>query len=287
MKIQKLLLFVLLMRNSLPIYAVNQSTEDVIVDTNVTRSKGERIMIDPLTVRSLYLIQVNCKQPLGTATGFVVAKGKEYYLITNWHVVSGRHPTSNKVIHPKGKTPDSLMIWHHGKQLGSWINKSETLYDDTGNKRWHEHSKGRDVDIIALPLKAVKNDIQLYPFDLSLADADMIPEIAMPVSIIGFPVGLTSEGFFPIWKTGHIASEPNLDFHGKPLSLIDATTRSGMSGSPVILRLWGGYKTKDGKRIMSSSGYRTLFLGVYSGRLPGDSEIGSVWRPRLIREILP
>jgi len=259
---------------------------DIIVDTNLTQAEPKKIFIDPLSARPLYLIQVKDNELLSTATGFIVEKNKNQYLITNWHVVSGRHPDSNQVLHPQGKTPDAIFVWHHGKTLGTWVRKREALYDQKGNKRWIEHKTGRSVDLAALPLEVITEDIQIYPFDLSLADVNMVPEVAMPVSIIGFPVGLTSAGFFPIWKTGHIALEPNLDYLRKPLFLIDATTREGMSGSPVVLRMSGGYKTRNGSRIMSSSGYQTLFLGVYSGRLPRDSEIGRVWRYSLIKEIL-
>ena len=287
MKRLKLLLRLSSATSLLTIPILSRSANDVIVDSNLTTAAQKKVLIDPLSVRPLYLIEVNGNQALGMATGFVVQKANDYYLITNWHVLSGRHPSSNEVLHPTGKSPDALLIWHHRKKLGFWVQKKEELYDKTGNKRWLEHIRGKAVDIVALPLKVLTDDIQLYPFDLSLADVDMVPQVAMPVSIIGFPIGLTSSGFFPIWKTGHIASEPNLDFHGEPLFLIDATTRGGMSGSPVVLRLSGGYKTKDGNTVMSSSGYRTLFLWVYSGRLPGDSEIGRVWRPRLINEILP
>lgn len=260
--------------------------EDAIVDTNLVKTEPEKVFIDPLSVRPLYLLQISSNQVLGTATGFVVEKDKKYYLITNWHVVSGRNPQSDAILHPEGKTPDTILIWHHGKQLGTWVRKQETLFDKKGSRRWIEHKNGRAIDVVALPLEVVTDDMTIYTLDLSLANVDMVPEVAMPISVIGFPVGLTSAGFFPIWKTGHIASEPTLDYHGEPLFLIDATTRGGMSGSPVVLRMAGGYKKKDGGTVMSSSGYKTLFLGIYSGRLPDDSEIGRVWRPRLITEII-
>jgi hypothetical protein len=114
----------------------------------------------------------------------------------------------------------------------------------------------------------------------------MIPVVAMPVSIIGFPLGLTGPGVFPIWKTGHIASDPDLDYGGTPSFLIDATTRGGMSGSPVVLRLTGGFEMRKGGFILAGSGISTLFLGVYSGRLNDQSEIGKVWKPQLVSEIL-
>ena len=121
--------------------------------------------------------------------------------------------------------------------------------------------------------------------DMSLADTDVIAQPAMPVSIIGFPYGLATAGAWPIWKTGHIASDPDLDYDGRPAFLIDATTRGGMSGSPVVLRLSGGYNTKNGKQILAG-GIATKFLGVYSGRIHADAEIGMVWRPHVINEIL-
>ena len=265
---------------------IAKSEEGSVTKTDQSVTDSNQILIDPLTVRPLYLIQIKGDQTLGTATGFIVQKENSYYLITNWHVVSGRNPTTNQIVHPSSQVPDALYIWHHGKQLGTWHKKKESLYEKDGTRRWLEHKNGNKIDIVALPLQNIADDITLYPFDLSLADVNMVPEVAMPVSIIGFPLGFTSAGFFPIWKTGHIASEPNLDYHNEPLFLIDATTRGGMSGSPVVLRLSSGFKNKDGKMIMGSSGYRTLFLGVYSGRLSEDSEIGRVWRPRLINEIL-
>ncbi len=37
---------------------------------------------------------------------------------------------------------------------------------------------------------------------------------------------------------------------------------------------------------MTQSRPSTLFLGVYSGRIHGESEIGIVWRPKVISEVL-
>jgi hypothetical protein len=77
----------------------------------------------------------------------------------------------------------------------------------------------------------------------------------------------------------------DLDYNGKPVFLIDATTRAGMSGSPVVLRQFGGYNTRNGG-YFSSAGFFTRFMGIYSGRIHRDSEIGMVWRPEVIFEIL-
>jgi len=242
--------------------------------------------IDPLSVRSLLLeVKVN-DHKLGNATGFVVLSGGQPYLITNWHVVSGRNPETDEVISDTGGIPDEIQVVHHSSNnLGEWVVKSERLHDEDGNERWVEHPQGREVDVVALPLSNVGNEVEIYEMDLSLAQTDMMAQPAMPVSIIGFPYGLASAGALPVWKTGHIASDPDLNYQGSPAFLIDATTREGMSGSPVVLRLTGGYRDSSGNLIMAS-GQRTKFLGVYAGRIHGQSEVGRVWRPRLIPEIL-
>lgn len=58
-----------------------------------------------------------------------------------------------------------------------------------------------------------------------------------------------------------------------------------MSGSPVILRRNGIWQEPD-----AGIGTRQCFLGIYSGRLIGDTEfeaqLGIVWKKHLIEEII-
>jgi hypothetical protein len=82
-----------------------------------------------------------------------------------------------------------------------------------------------------------------------------------------------------------IATDPDLNYEGRPAFLIDATTRPGMSGSPVVVRMWGGIIKTNGN-YRASCGPVTRFLGVYSGTVYDTSEIGRVWRPQVIDEIL-
>lgn len=241
--------------------------------------------INQFSVAALFIELLANGELLGSATGFAVERRGTYFLVTNWHVLSGCYPDTGAAICESGAVPDEVRVFHHGKTLGTWLARNESLCTDQGVDRWIEHPNGRAVDVAAVPLDSIDDDIQIYAFDLSLADTDMVPEVAMPVSIIGFPLGLAGPGRLPIWKTGHIASEPQLDYNDQPTFLIDATTRSGMSGSPVVLKMSGGYRTKSGAAVMAA-GVRTLFLGVYSGRLDDKSEIGKVWRPHVITELL-
>ena len=241
--------------------------------------------IDPLSISSLHLTACFNGNHIGTATGFVVQHQDRSFLITNRHVCTGLDPETGETFFASSAPPDSLTVAHNaGSKLGTWLEITYRLLDDQKSPLWLEHPAGGDVDVVALRIDP-RTDIQFYPIDLGLADTDLIPEPGMTVFIIGFPFGRSSTGRLAIWKTGHIASDPEIDYDGKPALLIDATTRKGMSGSPVVVTSYGGYRTRKG-HLVGGTFKQTLLLGIYSGRLHKDLEIGIVWKPRVIREIV-
>lgn len=242
------------------------------------------ILIDEFSIKPLYLETYLSSSKVGVATGFAVKRGDSYYLCTNWHVVTCRHPNDNRPLSSSGiADPDTLRVWFHTQPLGTWKAKDLCLIDAQGHKLWKEHNLGREIDVVAVPFQAFP-DITVYDIDLALANFDLMVYPSEAVSIIGFPEGLTAGGYLPIWKTGHVASDIEIDWNGKPLFLIDATTKSGMSGSPVIAKRVCIYQTSQTNQI----GNAVRFLGVYSGREIGTSgiEVGFVWKPRVISEIL-
>ena len=96
-----------------------------------------------------------------------------------------------------------------------------------------------------------------------------------PVNIVGFPLGETQGGGLPIWKTGTIASDLDINYGGKAKFLVDATARSGMSGSPVYARRFTA-QDKTG----STNGV-TKFLGIYSEENQA-LELGAVWKAEAV-----
>ena len=247
----------------------------------------QNITIDPLSTTALRIQPRFNNMDLATATGFTILYEGKNYLITNWHVVTGRDADTDKCLDTKHvAVPNRLSIFFHSsKQLGTWVQHELNLYDDAENPCWIEHPMGKCIDVVAIPLQDIEN-IKFYGLDLALAHVDMVVMPAMPVSVIGYPLGLTCGEGWPIWKTGHIASDPDIDFQpGRPAFLIDATTREGMSGAPVVIRNTSGlYQTKNGDHLLG--GVTTKFIGIYAGRIHKLSEIGRVWRPFLIQEIL-
>jgi hypothetical protein len=238
------------------------------------------------SVKSLLVIPRASRNELGTATGFVAVHHSVGYLVTNWHVVSGRHPNDGEALHDSGAVPDCLAILHNvaGKP-GEWRPSIEPLYDDEGDPLWFEHPQfGRRVDVIALPLTKLRG-VQLYPYDPSNPGPSIVYGPSDPLTVIGFPFGITGGGCLGIWVQGTIATEPAIDFAELPCLLIDSRTRPGQSGSPVIAYRTGGYQTEEATlRLTGEAAER--FVGVYSGRINKHSDLGFVWKVSAVLDIL-
>lgn len=82
-----------------------------------------------------------------------------------------------------------------------------------------------------------------------------------------------------MWVQGTIATEPELDFDGLPRFLIDSRTRQGQSGSPVLAYYSGGAVPMADGSTAIMGGPMEQFLGVYSGRINDQSDLGYVWKP--------
>lgn len=223
---------------------------------------------------------------LATGTGFVMLQGGRPYLVTNWHNLAGRNPTTGQPLSKTGGVPDEVIIMHNQKgRLGNWIPRAEPVLDNHV-PLWMEHPKyGSKVDVVALPLTNL-DDVELYPYSLAHAGPDIAVPPADVLSIVGFPFGLTGGGALAIWATGFMATEPDIDQFGLPAFLVDCRGRPGQSGSAVIAHRNGGaVALADGGTGMFS-GPITKFLGIYSGRINDQSDLGIVWKLSAISEIL-
>lgn len=236
------------------------------------------------SVMSLLLdVKVNGRH-LAWATGFIVNSRRGPCLVTNRHVVTGRRQDTGEPLSKTGGVPDELLLLHNAEKLGNWVWQAEPLYQD-GAPRWVEHPKwGTRADLVVLPL-VNSAAARLYPHGLPEQEPNVIIGPSEMVSVIGFPFGVTGGGGMAVWATGFIASEPAVDFDGLPVFLIDCRTRQGQSGSPVLAYRSGGLTLRrNGVSIGTQSEY--YLLGVYSGRINDESDIGMVWKASALRELL-
>jgi hypothetical protein len=244
-----------------------------------------RIEIAVQSVMSLFVVPRVKGRPIGSATGFVVQSKQGPLLLTNRHVVTAHAPDPDgRPLTPDGVSPDELVIVQNRKgQLGSWVEKTEPLFEGD-RPRWLEHPvlKGR-ADFVALPLSNL-DDVELYPYSLD----DSLGIVVGPadvVSVIGFPFGVSAQGL-AVWDTGFVASDLDVDFGGLPVFLIDCRSRPGQSGSPVIAYRNGGAIHTAGAAMTATSGPVYRMLGVYSGRINAESDLGLVWRTSAINELI-
>ena len=263
------------------------------------------------------------QQHLGSATGFILHIGPLYSLVTNWHVVSGLHPGTGACISKMGGIPNRISFHvavftpkEVNERLGLMHFKpmQMDLHDSDGLPIWFDEKEpGVQNDYVVIPLNqhipeladgitklrcieggrvTVKRgaDMSSRPGMVRAADiAHFYPPIGSEVFVIGYPLGLSSNGIFPIWKRASIASEPQtgVTLFGRNYDnafYVDAMTKSGMSGSPVV------YLGRPGDKLYSDEGTEVefgvedpLMVGVYAGRdgVSNDEyelSVGRVWK---------
>src|SRR5258708_4320322 len=210
-------------------------------------------------------------------------------MITNWHVVAGRHLDTKKVLHSQGAIPDRLKFRVAVKgNIGEWTQPIEVLlYEDADSTGapdrpiWLELLAYRDkLDIVAIPVHIPEDG-----FARTIDAVDTMPLMHLPVGsevfVLGYPKGIDGGGEFPIYKRASIATEPGVMRSGAPHILIDTATREGMSGAPVIAIMDGQIRTEGSRQYK--------FVGVYSGRLGADeiqAQLGIVWNAQLVDDIV-
>lgn len=244
------------------------------------------MIIEKPSLQSLFLQMQYNGQPIASGTGFVMEAEIGPVLITNLHNLSGRNPITGQPLSPTGAIPDEVLILHNRVgHLGQWIPVLERLLDND-QPNWIEHpSMGSSADFVALQLTNTQ-DIDLYPYSLDENQPKIMVKPADTVSVVGFPFGIRSGGALAVWATGHIATEPDIDHDGKPIFLIDCRARQGQSGSAVIAHRAGGMVAlEDGSSAMFN-GPVTRFLGIYSGRINIESDLGIVWKAKVIKELI-
>lgn len=249
------------------------------------------------------LIKLKLKgKHISSGTGFFYADTVKniLYLATNYHVVTGVPPQDQIT-----KQGDSIEFTLKAKDGGTIV-LTESLFHN-GRKKWLQHPTDRDADLILLPLnqeRFLNADISVITKDSVIKDVLIQP--SSPVVLIGYPYEYhDSINHLPIWKTGSIASEPEYDFDGKKVIIVDISAFPGMSGSPALFASHGGFQTKSGN-ISVGGGMHLHFLGIFASMQTMNSDLflqevassagykvthneslqlGTIWKSSLLNDI--
>ena len=236
------------------------------------------------SVQSLYIEVLRDGVPLGSATGFIIKSNTQNYLITNWHVVTNKNPVTRNWLDPKMQiSPNRIAIMQNAKILGNYNVRFENLTDAQGNTLYKDFKIGNEmVDVVAVPLKDTVGDIIIYPVNYRKDEDSLVIQPTDRVFVLGFPKGIHSAPFLPIWKSGLIASEPDIDQEGKPIIWLDIASYGGMSGSPVYL-ITDKLNYKNGSSVNLMGGNESFFMGVFSHGQ--DINVGALWKGSFLKKL--
>jgi hypothetical protein len=260
---------------------------------------------DQLSLSVCYLEAYQNNNPIGHASGCFWRDSNVLFLVTNWHVVTGKHAFSKEFLR-MGQCPDSLrvhytiraqasgdMIETFGADVRAFLQKqiNVPLYLDYHSPFWVQHRDclNLGIDVVLIPLSATHLGADMGAV-VSVSDYGFAPlfhYVGADILIIGYPFD-DPPPKFPIWKRGSVASELVAGWHKKPAFLVDCRTSKGMSGSPVIRRVFGPAASAD-MTVKLDAVVTSQFMGIYSGRLHDDesvASIGLVWWPTVIRDII-
>lgn len=220
---------------------------------------------------------------LGQGTGFLIRHDAQLFLITNWHVVTGRHPVTGDSIGGSSSLPEFIEV-SFPLFLGGdlyWTVQRIELYASGGEARWYVHPYSPPgeggTDVVALPIDEEPPSAYAYPLEDAVDPRDLSP--GAELNIVGYPFGVRTSA--AVWSRATVASEPRHGFNEDPVYLVDARSRSGQSGSPVV--------TTDSRSLTDGppqAKAQWRLAGIYSGRVDAELDLGRVWWPIVIREVL-
>ena len=239
---------------------------------------------DGLSAVSRYIRMYYGKTLLASGTCFFVMSADGPVLITNRHNFTGCHNITGKPLHETLAIPDHAVVTMHGPHE---VHYHIDLVDHENPEApaWTEHpTYGAKADIVALPVREMTNIVGEFN-SVSLNNNWHRWNIGSELHVIGYPYGQIG-GPFPIWSKGSIASEPDVDISGLPVFLIDCRSRPGQSGSPVFAHFRAGDIIEHKGKQFQAKKPVNYFVGVYSGRLRSDSDLGLVWKRNCVEELV-
>ncbi len=222
---------------------------------------------------------------IGHGTGFFWQEGGTDYVVTNWHVLSGRNPFTEEIMSPHGFVPERVRVhgWRLSGQNGRLVIGRRAFVLNFGPDGAAAFSTplrvaGRVLDIVAIPLPADMvwhadlRSPELEEFRdvqprINLMTQDLIDtEAGDDCVILGYPLKHYTGLMLPLWKKGSLATESNMAVDSSPAFLVDCATSSAMSGAPILRRVAGPVSVDPAtERLRQRAGHQ--LVGIYAGRL--------------------
>jgi hypothetical protein len=261
--------------------------------------------VDHLSLSTTPVLLLKDNEVVSQGTGFYYVHKFEdsevLFLVTNHHVLTGSPPTENKP--PIG---DKIAIQFHKSADESGIIETKwfPLYTKDGHQIWFNCTEAPEADLGVIPIPVnLCRGCKIWGISEDWTKSSLRLRPGTSVTLIGYPYGYyDTKNSLPIWKTGNIASEPHVDFEGKPYFIVDVSAFPGMSGSPVFAISHGAFEMEGGGASIGA-GVMRRFLGIYASmqmleknmyleelahissygiKNTESLELGNVWKANLI-----
>ena len=233
------------------------------------------------------------------ATGFYWKKGDKSYVVTNWHVLTGKNPNTGDLLSDQGYIPAKIKIFGRPPDQhftrGPFIPTSRvpaliSLNDEKVSCLQHQNFERLKIDVAIIEIstdiigqESIGRYLNNYGFE------QLYHSVGSDCFIVGYPLKNYAGTMIPIWKRGSLATEPLISIDDKPMFIVDASTMEGMSGAPIFRRTFGPVYMSD-KTLRLDAAVTTEFVGIYSGRLKSRemeaTNLGYAWYGNLIDEII-
>ena len=251
---------------------------------------------------------------LKPASGFVVEAGNHYYLITNWHVVSGRDihtdeqqesivkPCTVKTsVHIRGVAGEKNDVFSVGARKKITVQ----LYDDNDSPRWTElptrEKNQHMVDIVALPfqmnltLKLFSGKIpgitvykdsweentdywtKISAIPVSAIDTDVEYGPPDTVHVIGYPLGWKPDG-----------ADRTSSAFWRTGFIASEIYEPGMRRADTFFIDPCAPEGMSGSPVVGMKNNRMKLLGVYSDRPTAEfgANVGLVYGAWLVKQLI-
>ena len=239
-----------------------------------------------------------------TGTGFFFRRSGRVFLITNWHVLTGRNPDDPfHMLIQATESPVHIEVWMPQKaNQNHFVPEGIDLYSD-GVPVWIEFNNGQRTDLAAIELPPMANAHVVAIQDF-IEEGECV-EVGNDVVVVGYPLGHYNGNVHATWKRAMVATEPGIAISGKAQFYLDVAGRPGMSGSPVYATSTALRVTPNTARILkdpkisASEKVRQLgqdwvhgetkslyFIGIYAGALAEgrmrELNLGFCWHGGLL-----
>lgn len=178
-------------------------------------------------------------QHVNAGTGFIIKYNYNYFIVTNYHVLTGKDPLSRLKLSNLTDTCTSIIINFRNKVDTGFKKLVMNLFDSSGTKLFSLYHGHQDslLDIAVLPIfsEDFPPDIKEYFIDYNNIDSTTNYQPSKTIFIVGFPFGKMKNKWMPTIIKCKSVREIMDGFFVSPHFSFDSSTIEGMSGSPIYL----------------------------------------------------